>query len=144
MTMALGLSPTNMAFADKLDQLLLRGTLSDVQEELHRPTSTVPDSVRLSKRCTTSPLSILDSSTSYGTLLVGCAALARRSFAYRLACFSMILERGANPYARGTDGRAVSWVLDSLENPAERQCFEEELQAAKKAWSSGKKYENSR
>uniref|UniRef100_A0A0K3CHW2 Uncharacterized protein n=1 Tax=Rhodotorula toruloides TaxID=5286 RepID=A0A0K3CHW2_RHOTO len=141
MTILLGLSPTNMAFADKLDQLLLRGSLSDVQEGLHRPTSSVPDSVRLSKRCTTSPLSILDSSTSYGTLLVGCAALARRSFAFRLACFSMILERGANPFARGTDGRAVSWVLDSVKNPAERQCFEEELNSAKQAWRSGEKYE---
>lgn len=141
MTIVLGLSPTNMAFADKLDQLLLRGTLSDIQEELHRPTSSVADCARLSKRCTTSALSILDSSTSYGTLVVGCAALARRSFAFRLACFSMILERGANPFARGTDGRAVSWILDGIKNSAERQCFEEELQAAQKAWKSGEKYE---
>ncbi|EMS19316.1 uncharacterized protein RHTO_04508 [Rhodotorula toruloides NP11] len=141
MTIVLGLSPTNMAFADKLDQLLLRGTLSDIQEELHRPTSSVADCARLSKRCTTSALSILDSSTSYGTLVVGCAALARRSFAFRLACFSMILERGANPFARGTDGRAVSWILDGIKNSAERQCFEEELQAAQKAWKSSEKYE---
>ncbi|GEM06544.1 hypothetical protein Rt10032_c01g0561 [Rhodotorula toruloides] len=53
----------------------------------------------------------------------------------------MTLERGANPFARGTDGRAVSWVLDSVKNPAERQCFVEESQQAKQVWKAGEKYE---
>lgn len=138
MTIPLGASPTNTAFADKLDQLLVRGTLSDVQQSLHLPTS---DAIRLGRQCTTSPLSLMDSSTSYGTVLLGCAALARRSFAFRLACFAIVLEAGANPFARGRDGRAVSWVLDSVKNSAERECFVEELQRAKQAWMSGEKYE---
>ncbi|GAA5870274.1 hypothetical protein JCM1840_001610 [Sporobolomyces johnsonii] len=115
----------------RLAKLMRTAPLLAFLEDLRSPAWTRPPD---------SSIALLDSSDFADCLLLSCAVLAPRTPAFRLAYFCTLLVRGANPFARGMDGRPVEWEIESLEGE-EKGWFKEELDKAKRCWRDRVDYE---
>ncbi|GJN91829.1 hypothetical protein Rhopal_004852-T1 [Rhodotorula paludigena] len=134
MVMLLGAPLASREHAQRLCWLLSVGTLADVVDELKSPTW-----VSLAHRSAQSPL---NESGWDGMLLTGCAATAPgRALAFRLAVVALLFELGADPLARGEDGRPLEWVFETLEEAQGREWCAHELKRARRAWTDRTKYQ---
>ncbi|GAA5988394.1 hypothetical protein JCM11641_005461 [Rhodosporidiobolus odoratus] len=137
---------TNYHYANILDDLLRYGTLREVIDELNSPRWILPLGWSQAKEARgATPLSAVDSSTSTGANLLSAASTApERHFAFRFACFCILLGRGANPLSEGSNGMTVSEVLAvrlKQDKDADRLRFVEELEVAVKYWKTGTGYQ---
>ncbi|GAA5979978.1 hypothetical protein JCM11641_008252 [Rhodosporidiobolus odoratus] len=137
---------TNYHYANILDDLLRYGTLREVIDELNSPRWFLPLGWSQAKQVRgTIPLSALDSSTSTSANLLSAASTApERHFAFRFACFCILLGRGANPLSVGNNGRTASEVLAvrlKQDKDADRLRFVEELEEAVKYWKTETGYQ---
>lgn len=134
MVMLLGAPFASREHAQRLCWLLSVGTLADVVDELKSPTWTSP-----APRSAQSPL---NGSGWDGTLLAGCAATAPgRALAFRFAVVALLFELGADPLARGEDGRPLEWVFETLYEEQGRDWCAHELKRARRAWTDRTKYQ---
>ncbi|GAA5902195.1 hypothetical protein JCM5296_006625 [Sporobolomyces johnsonii] len=122
---------TDCVAGHRLAKLMRTAPLLAFLEDLRSPAWTRPPD---------SSISLLDSPDFADCLLLSCAVLAPRTPAFRLAYFCALLVRGANPFARGMDGRPVEWEIESLEGE-EKAWFKEELDEAKRRWRERADYE---
>ncbi|BGP44992.1 hypothetical protein JCM10450v2_000807 [Rhodotorula kratochvilovae] len=130
---------TSRLHGRRLAHLFETGTLRDVVNELASPTW--PSTPPLPPTPTQGALSVLDSSAEDGTVLLAAAATApNRTAAFRLACFSLLLNKGASPFARGEDGRSVEAVLRYTDDEVARWCLTE-LEYAQGRARRGERYE---
>ncbi|GAA5891004.1 hypothetical protein JCM6882_008880 [Rhodosporidiobolus microsporus] len=129
----------------RLHKLFLSAPLAAVVDNLRLPSWTPPSTPTLDANGQTNSLSAINALTPDGrTLLAAASTAPGRDLAFRLACFCLLLERGANPFGRGRDGRTVEEVWDGLAKDPdgeERGIFRDELARAREMWAEGRRYE---
>ncbi|GAA5944862.1 hypothetical protein JCM10213_006615 [Rhodosporidiobolus nylandii] len=142
---SLAIAPRGTRAAAELRYVLRHGSLADVLQFLD-PTSSdlssrahgAPDSLRT--------LTALDLHGLGGASALAAASTARgRLGAWRFAVFCVLLQRGANPFARDEDEETVEqcWERAGKNAPmgVEKKWFLEELEEGRRAWTAGEEYE---
>ncbi|GAA6059587.1 hypothetical protein JCM10212_005086 [Sporobolomyces blumeae] len=122
----------------ELAHLIRHGSFDDFLQAVDSaPSSSTPHLDR------TSPLTTSDASLC---LLLSVPILATQGSTARtpefcFAAWCVLIRRGADPFARGNDGRSIDMELRGVQDEGLRQCFERELQYARECWAEQRAYE---